>query len=591
LKIQRYRQAVYKISAFNKWHIISDKELESGEGPYGDDASLWDHVICEYQKNPLAYFLPHGVANPDGTNDGINFINDWEHDIQLVIAPSKVGKSYVGGAKAAFFGGDCDPDWMCFKEHGIVKRDWPGNTEGIISSFSWDNVAILWGNYIKLFPREWLGQWAPNWGTFPGEHGRQFSLSFGDGKRKEVKLPCGMKVTMLCDSQQEIHWESRQADWGHADEQLSENKFDILLGRFQTSQLDYNPTWCTLTPFVIDDRPDTGASGWMKKKLADAKVAKGRTISSYVIDMDCVPTAIVSEKKKKKAFEMNITEPKRLNDDLKIREGRARYFAEWQAGGGIILSAWNTEIHWIEPFDMSKFNPTYYRMMDYGENPMAVLLFAVMPWGDIVVYDEFYTPKLSHAENCRIIVEELCGNKRHLIDTHEFEGHQWDVYEEQMTSVEFYASEMDSRSYGRDMKESGRLLGQLYNDYGFYCTRADGRKNDEVVPLLMQAFDLDKTREHINKHLGRPIPRQCAEGMGAPTMYVVDCCKNFRAEIEGWIRNPKTGKAIDKDDHLISCAKFFTARERPYMGNYWITRGGENHGSSNGKAKNSETGY
>ena len=550
--------------------------MESGEGTYGSKASLWDQLICAYQKNPLSFFLPHGVKRGD-SNDGVDFINDWENEVQLVVAPSKVGKSYIGAAKAAFFAGPTDSDWMCFKEHGIIQRDWPGNTEGIISSFSWDNVAILFANYMKLFPREWVGQYAPNWGQFPGENGRQLSLSFGDGKRKEVKLPCGMKLTMLCDTQQEVHWESRQADWGHPDEQLSENKFDILLGRFQTSQLDYNPVWCTLTPFVIDNRPDTGAGGWMKRKLVDGKATKGRTLSQYFIDVDCVPHAIVSEKKKKAAFKLNITEPVLLNDDLKIREGRARYYAEWQAGGGIILSAWNREIHVIDQFDMKPFMPTYYRMADYGEDPFAVLLFAVMPWGDIVVFDEFYTPRLSHEQNCEKIVTELCGNKRvPSAGRHEFEGHSWGLYDEEMDNYEFYASEMDSRSYGRDMKESGRLLGQLYNDYGYYCTAADGRKDIDLIPLLRQVFDLDHDRQHINARLNRPIPDPCKKGLGAPRLYVTTNCEHFPSEIEGYIRNPKTGKARDKDDHLISCAKFFTARERPYMGDYnIIKRGGD----------------
>ena len=101
---------------------------------------------------------------------------------------------------------------------------------------------------------------------------------------------------------------------------------------------------------------------------------------------------------------------------------------------------------------MDKYHPTYYRMMDYGENPMAASLIAIMPWGDRVVFAEYYESGNSIAKNCQKITEEMCGNSRTIIAQggHEFEGHSWDIYEEVMSKIEFYASEMDSRSFGRD---------------------------------------------------------------------------------------------------------------------------------------------
>jgi len=374
---------------------------------------------------------------------------------------------------------------------------------------------------------------------------------------------------MLCDTQKEIHWESRMADWSHVDEQLSENKFDILLGRFQTSQLEFNPLWCTLTPFVIDDRPDTGAGGWMKRKIVDGGSTKGRTFAEYTIDMDSVPEAIVSKAKKKKAYIQNIEEPKALNDDKKYREGRARYYAEWQAGGGAIISAWNPDIHWIEPFDVAKFKPTYYRMIDHGETPCAAIIVAVMPWGDYVVTKEYYEYGRSLQKNAHGIVE-WCGNEVVASSSHEFEGNKFDIYEERQNGIRFAASEMDGKSYGQKMKESGRLIGQAYNDYGLWCTPSDSRQWKQVLSLMQQPFEMDKSRVHINSRIDRKVPEICTKkDVGAPRCYVFNNCPKLRWEIEGWFMNPKTGKPVDANDHLIAGLKFFFSRERQYMGEYW----------------------
>jgi len=209
-------------------------------------------------------------------------------------------------------------------------------------------------------------------------------------------------------------------------------------------------------------------------------------------------------------------------------------------------------------------------MIDHGENPCAALLMALMPWGDAICYKEYYEYGNSIAKNCKQIVEELCGNERRISTDFEFEGQTWDVYEEVQTNMEFMASELDARSYGAKMRESGRTLGMAYNDNGCECVPADGRQghtqdNQGAIDLMCQMFELDPKRIHINKRLGKKSPKIC-EKAGAPRVYLFDTLINFKSEIDGWTRNPKTGKPLDKNDHLVSCAKFYAARPRDYFG-------------------------
>ena len=554
-----------------RWHKVKDRNLsawcEKEQWPESDI----DELIYLGQVNPLSMFLPHGRPRTDAqVNDGRAFINDWTHDLTMLLAGSKQGKSYAGAAKAGFWAGPCNPSWFCFTQHGVEYRKWQGPSEGILSSFSWDNVAILWETYRKLWPREWLGPYAPNWGMFPGETGRGKSVTFGDGKHKTIPLPCGVTLTMLCDTQSMVHWESRWADWAHLDEQLSEGKMDILVSRFQTSAYDQNPIWTTLTPFVVDGRPDTGAHGWLFAKQENGQV-KGLSLGEYRITMESIPNEIVNEDKKKKAYRLYVEQPELQHDEKRIRSGRARYYAEPEVGGGIILSAWNPDIHMIEPFDLKAHHPTYYRYIDHGENPCAGLLVALMPWGDHICFSEYYEFGHGLSENARRIVEDWCKNARAKISLWEYDGQTWPVYEEQYVGLEFYASEMDARSFGSNAKESGRTLGQVYNDNGCWVTPASAAHNERqdrsgTVDLLGDFFELDPHRTHINARIGRPVP-ELARQFGAPRLYVFNTLHNFKAEIEGWIRNPKTGKPIDRDDHLMSCAKFHAARPRYYMGN------------------------
>ena len=49
-------------------------------------------------------------------------------------------------------------------------------------------------------------------------------------------------------------------------------------------------------------------------------------------------------------------------------------------------------------------------------------------------------------------------------------------------------------------------------------------------------------------------------------MYAFNDMVHLKAEIEGWMENPNTGKPPNKNDHLISALSFFASRYRIYQG-------------------------
>ena len=563
--MDRLHRPFYQVPIHGKWVRVTEKTFDADAKRFKMTPLDLDHRVFEYQKNPLAFFLPHGKPRR-GTDrdDGRAFINDWKHELLLLRAPSKTGKTWAGAAKAGYFAGPCDPSWECYgRVHGIKHREWPGPTEGILSSFSFDNVAILWNTYINLWPREWLGVFAPGWGKFPCEKGKPRMLRFGDGQRKTVELPCGVTLTMLCDTQSMVHWESRMADWGHGDEQLSEDKAGILFSRFQTSKLDYNPVWFTATPFVVENRPDTGAGNWLFRGLARGGKIMGRTAKKYTIDMDSVPDEIVSRDKKKKAYQQNIVEPEQRHDERAIRAGKARYYAIPETGGGLVLDEFVRDLSVVKQFDVFSHKPTLYRMIDHGRNPCAALVFAVMPWGDTVVYGEHYDFGHGIRHNAEKIVTELCGNTIRKIDEFEHEGLMYPICEEVPVTMPFLSSEIDARSYNTQTNESGLLIGTLYNTFGCTCTPANAAHDQHVQ--LNEMFALEKGRVHLNERLKRKVPED-AKRFGSPRMYITANCIRFIAEIEGWMMKPKTGKPMDKDDHLCSAAKFYASCSRDYQG-------------------------
>lgn len=572
----------YRVPVNGKWEIFDDKKLVELE-KRGDPLGKWaDDRIFEMQSNPLAYFLPHGRPRPDGTNDGTAFLSDWTNDLLLVTAPSQTGKTFLGVAKTALYSIPCDPSWPIFQEHSVAFREWEGPRKIIIASYSLDNVNIVWQTYRDLLPREELGQYAPGWGKFPGEKGKPKELTFY-GHTKAITLKCGTEFTLLCYTQSLMHFETRQCDAAHLDEQAPENVFDGVTAR-QRTRGDFTPIWMTLTGYCLPGRPDTGSQGWIKRKIVDGVSNKGRKVGHYRIALEDTPDELITKQKKQEAYKQWVEEPNALHDEKKIREGLARYYGEWESGGGLVLGEWNQDIHEIAPFDLWKYKPTLYREIDHGRTPCACLLFAVMPWGDAVIFDEYYVFDLNISQNVKKIVEELCGNERVVIDEYQEEGQTWPVYQEVYKKMEFMASELDGRSFQSRGGESIRTNGMLYQQFG--CTVTPSTSEHKLLDTLHQWLQLEKGRKHINEYLARPYDKKLMQ-YGAPRLYAFNTLSHLKAEIAGYIINPKTEKPIDKDDHLVSCMKQFTSRARSYMGDWGMNQdkeeveeSGKNHSVS-----------
>jgi hypothetical protein len=526
---------------------------------------VFDELIFQYQMNPLAFTLPHGRERKDREmNDGRAVLNDTKHDLIIVTAPKQTGKSALGSLFVALNIIPCDKEWPCFKEHCIRFREWRGPQKAIVASYSWDNTEILWESaYKKFLPRYELGEFAPGYGYFSDERGQPKKLAFGTRSSTKIKLNCGSEITFLSYTQSSAHWESRQCDIAHADEQMPEELFDALTSR-QMTRGDYTPIIMTLTGYILDGRPDTGASGWIKRKLLDQGITKGRNIAQYRIGMKDVPDEIMSIDKKENARIQWVVEPEKLNDEKKKRQAEAVYWGGWEIGGGIVLDEWNPDIHMIKPFDLKKYDSTFYRYIDHGQDPCAALLIAVMPWGDSVVINEYYDFNRrgikAHAQG---IVSELCGNS--VVKDWEMSDGIDEVFVEKHDTLIIQSSELDGRSFSTKSSESGRTIGILYNRFGCPCRQADLRHNDKLIPLLKNELAIQKGKKHINMHIGR----EWSEGMqkyGAPSLYIFNTCQNLKSEIEGWTINQNTGKPNDDRDHLISCLRWHTGHQRVYLG-------------------------
>jgi len=123
----------WKIPIDGRWKTITSEHFKRWADMGSDGKALAEmaqEAIRRYQSNPLSFFLPHGrewsdevrtyangklVVPPSSYpkkygNDVVAFLNDWESDLSIIIAPNQVGKSSALVAWTGFRVLPCKPD-------------------------------------------------------------------------------------------------------------------------------------------------------------------------------------------------------------------------------------------------------------------------------------------------------------------------------------------------------------------------------------------------------------------------------------------------------------------------------------------------
>lgn len=554
----------------NQWVVFDDRrliELDRAGGESRDQAyqlrQLWD----DYNKNKLSFFLAHG--------GGTDFINDYEADLVLLFAGNRLGKSFAGAAWQSIRVVPTDPDWDCFKKHGLIWQPFGGPVRAAACSYTIKthlkkNIAPM---LLEILPDHELKEYSPRYK--------------GKGKKKinwrddaSIELACGTTIDFLAYEQDQATFESIAYKNVWMDEQCPEDKFNGLVERGRTG-MEKTQFCGTMTPHRVEGRPDTGAGSWVHR-LVKGNEDIGMSHSTYHISIDDVPECIYPAHEKAKAKQKWVTDPERRGDKKKIREGRARYFGEWQSSEGLVIEDWDEDIHWIDPIELPD-DWTRVRGIDHGMvNPCAAVWIAVSPMGHAFLYREYFEAGRSVAQNALGIVE-ASGNKR--IDTgveeDEASGATYRIFEECHTNERYENSVLDSRSFGTK-SDRGCDLGTLYNEMGLECTPASGQRDDVLLPIMREWFFVDYEKNHFVT--GEP---------GAPRLYVFNTCHNFKREIEGWAFKAggkgivNSEKAAEKNDHLMDATKYALATDPEYMGDDYMDgfSGGGDH------EPNSFTGY
>jgi len=547
----------------------------------GETANI-KKAMVEYEKNRLSFFLPHGPKEAGG----LDFINDWTNEICMLIAPTRTGKSSAGTAFSLFRTIKCDPSWHTFQKHGVICPDYRGKRKLVISSYEWVNVQELWEEYLKWLPRSLANRYLPDWGKYPEEHGKSRMIELKHGKVTKALLGDGSEVLFRCDKQAQGPWEGQRWDDGHFDEQRQREKFiGFLRGTSNTHGL--SQCCFTLTGHVVDDRPDTGASGWIKRELWDGTNTFGRNIGRYTLSIATTPNIIMSKEEKARLHNQWVTIPTANKNEADLRKADARFHGGWEHGSGLVIDNYYPEHHQIPDivnFENNIFrDATKYRGMDHGLGRPATCAWLMMfPWGDLLMYREYYEPGRSIPYHAKTIAE-MSGSKRREGSEYEDEniGEAFKTFEEIYDKEEYYCSVMDGRSFASPAQESSRTIGQLYNDWGLNCTPARGYQNEKILPNMRAWFDLDPDRHHLMWELNKRhaideeiyekwLEGRNGEAKNAPRIYFVCDLRHTENEIYSWAKDPRTGLPKSANDHIMGGAlKYVIAEDPKYWGSNW----------------------
>lgn len=563
-----------------KWHKWTDADcaawLASGNEQYVSYAKGMTELYKQFIRNRLSFFLPHC--------DGKDFINDYTNDLVLLTKGNQQGGTAHGIAAVLFRCLKWNENWPCFKDHGIIAKPYDRAKRVLIATWSWENMAqAVWPEFLKLMPREELGVYAPGYGDeewFPDEHATgktQRAISFrGNAGRDITSLISKVQFFFRVYTQKQYAFETTQYDLVLADEQMPEPHFDGVDERGRTR--DGFQVFFPLTGHKMKGFEDTGKSGWIYKKLFLGTDLKGHSLGKYKLWIDGVPDELYSKESKRKAYEKHVTIPHENKDKRAIRAGEARYYGGWEGAAETVLDNWDRDVHVIPDFTIPYNRWTLYRGLDHGRvRPFGGVCGAVTPWGDVVLYREFYEVGKTVPYNAKRVVEG-CGNQRIKTgeETDEQSGMTWPVYEEQFVREHFWASVMDYHSFGTSVSDRNCTLGQLYNDYGLSCSGSKKNQNKMLIPKFQSFLEVDHTKQHIMyRLLQEGLIKQAdfdnwlshvGTNPGASRLYVMQSLKFFQVEIETWQNKGETDEPDDKNNHLMDSTMFLLAEDPQFYG-------------------------
>ena len=575
-----------------QWQVEDSKKLLDKYGKEVAD-KIRRHYHDDYLKNPIKWYLPHGVQWHKETksyaggviklapslyeekwgNDGVAFLNDRTNPYCMFLAPRKVGKSSAGAAWIALRAIKCDPDWPIFKNSPVVWHPFDGPCDIIVASFKWKNVKDLWKVYRKTFPPYELGEYAPG----------KKDLRFGD-REKTVPLASGSTITFMCYSQSQATWESFEAKLLHADEQIPRTHLRAWEDG-TSNQGDYTPACFTLSGFVIDDRPDTGAVGPLKIEMWDAKnnaegkpECKGKTVGRYNMDMETTPDAIIGPAKKKERWN-RYGNPKMERSKQDERRGHAVLYPGWEMGSGLAFGpdVWQREIHVINPLWKDDKTPkgwTKWRTLDYCDSLISVCSWwAISPKGVAFLYRLLYEKSQLIADFARKIIEMSHNTRADEEDyTHDQTGVTYKNFREIQSSEEFYRDILDGRmshhqKNGIDVIDIFRMAG-LNN-----LEPASSAKNVVQIPAFKDWLRIYWKKDHI-----------ITGEKGAPNLYFFDGLT--QPEVDEMERVP-----LDPRPESVSIIDVKVTHDFIDSAKYWATDGPSYMGSWNDEGSDKEDEY
>ena len=586
-----------------RFHDMSDAKLDAWEKAGGTDRKLAEWIryeLVQQEVCPLKAFLPHGIPHhkkpaeyaggrivlPPSTypaeweNDGVAFLNDWEHDYVMLKAPRKTGKSLAGAVKMGLLMLETQPDWPIYSQQGrwrVQYRPWQGPKIGLVASFSWSNVTELWEAYREAWPREELGPYAFDWGKYPGEDGRPKNLAFGDGKPKEIR-PCksGGRLIFLCYTQAQAIWENFKADAFHADEQVPLAKLNAFEDGSRTRG-DYTPAFFTWSGFALPERPDTGLAGPMAQIWSGRLKRGSKTVARYNMDVPSTPDSIITPKKKKELFDL-YANPEIERDKKTERRGLAVYYPGDEPGAGLCFGpdTWSRETHVINPLweDSPPKHYTLYRVTDYCPNKTTAVLFIAvgplkLPNGEKIIaaflYRMIYEQDLLVAQCAKRMIE-LSHNEQVEIDgeVDDSTGEYLRRYVEKQSTEEFFKDLIDSRIGSQ--RQGGEEILDMFVRYGIVNMEpASGAQNVSQISGLMDWMRVDYDLPHpfLKNEDGSPK-------MGCPRFFVFDGRGDgFVDEVENMPNDEKGVGVIDKKfpHDAIDAGKYWSSCSPCYLGN------------------------